>query len=207
MALAARAATPINNEIKLEYGIGQTFALKYVTAKPVFTKYPGGRAMFTAVDERKLFLNDEETSEFEHALADLGVQVADFIRVTKVRMPHGGGAAIRVERVPDAAEPDEPVSGRLDTPQTRTEALLEKSVEMARSKGPAAFSTPKPAPVSNPVTPRSAAMCAAMCAAVDSVIETQAYAARKGLGLTFGEESVRAIGLSIYSSDCKGGVR
>lgn len=48
-------------------------------------------------------------------------------------------------------------------------------------------------------------MCAAMMAAVDAVIETQAYAARKGLGLTFSEESVRAVGLSIYISSCKGG--
>jgi hypothetical protein len=48
-------------------------------------------------------------------------------------------------------------------------------------------------------------MMAAMCSAVDAILETQAYATRKGLGLTFSEESVRAIGLSIYITNCKGG--
>ena len=47
-------------------------------------------------------------------------------------------------------------------------------------------------------------MCSAMCSALDAALETQAYAQRKGLGLTFSEESVRAIGLSIYISACQG---
>ena len=50
-------------------------------------------------------------------------------------------------------------------------------------------------------------MCSSMCSAVDAVMETQAYAARKGLGLTFSEESVRAIGLSIYIAACREGGR
>lgn len=61
-------------------------------------------------------------------------------------------------------------------------------------------STPAPATL-NAAT---ACMCSSMCSAVDAVMETQAYAARKGLGLTFSEESVRAIGLSIYISACQG---
>jgi len=48
-------------------------------------------------------------------------------------------------------------------------------------------------------------MMAAMCSAVDAILETQAYATRRGLGLTFSEESVRAIGLSIYIDQCRNG--
>jgi len=51
------------------------------------------------------------------------------------------------------------------------------------------------------------AMCAAMCAALDAVMETEAYANRRSRGLTFSEESVRAIGLSIYIGNQRGGAR
>lgn len=65
---------------------------------------------------------------------------------------------------------------------------------------------PPPARASE-MTAATACMCSAMCSAVDAVLETQAYAARKHLGLTFSEESVRAIGLSIYISACQGARR
>jgi hypothetical protein len=81
---------------------------------------------------------------------------------------------------------------------------------------PAAPPSPPPPPVRQPVPPvtpeperrmssAAACMCSAMCAAVDAIIETQAYATRSGIGLTFSEESVRAIGLSIYIDQCRNG--
>jgi hypothetical protein len=79
---------------------------------------------------------------------------------------------------------------------------------------PPARDTPAPGPFRESVPPapptlNAATQCmmSAMCSAVDAALETQAYAQRKGLGLTFSEESIRAIGLSIYISACKGGAR
>ena len=201
--------------------------------------YPGGRVMFTAIDDRKLFLSDEDASEFEHALAEQGIGPADFMRVTKVEHGgRGGGFSIRVERIEDENDAREPEPRR----DARLEGQLEKSIEMARetrSSRPAGASSkssalpapaariPEAARVPIQAAPRSihsnttqektngnepaclpngptistsaVAMCAAMCAAVDAVLETQAYATRRGLGVTFSEESVRAIGLRFSS--------
>jgi hypothetical protein len=68
--------------------------------------------------------------------------------------------------------------------------------------------TPPPPPAPEQTRKLSGAascMMAAMCSAVDAIIETQAYATRRGIGLTFSEESVRAIGLSIYIDACRNG--
>ena len=234
MATATMPRT--GNEIKLEYGVAQKFALKYVTGKNCGeAKFPpfGPRVMFTAIDERKLWLGAEEASELEHALLDLAIQPADFIRVTKIKHPRGGGSSLRVERVSDADSadsgnhPDTRHPARMPAappPPSRIEAQLEKSVELARERGPAAFQrtpariSPDPAPA--PAVPSTnnsdhtataaifttdaAPMLAAMCAAVDAIVETQAYAQRRGLGVTFSEESVRAIGLSIYIGNQRG---
>jgi hypothetical protein len=234
-----------NADIKLEYGAPQVFALKFAEGKSVESRYPGGRVMFTALDERKLFLDDEDANDLERAMRDLGLGVADFMKVTKIRHARGGGHSIRVERVADPADGerdnapawvrDGGASGRdpdmrhpaVRMPaQTREEALLEKSVEMARERGAGAFQrtpsrvSPEPPPAPAAATNNSdhtagaaifttdaAPMLAAMCAAVDAIVETQAYAQRRGLGVTFSEESVRAIGLSIYIGNQRSGGR
>lgn len=236
-----------NADIKLEYGAPQTFALKFAEGKSVESRFPGGRVMFTAIDDRKLFLDDEDANDLERTMRELGIGVADFMKVTKIRHARGGGHSIRVERV---GEPDDnaPAWVRGDNPDThpdtrhavrkplqsreearaavptREEALLEKSIEMARERGAGAFQRtpsrvspePPPAPAQTATnngdhttgpaifTTDAAPMLAAMCAAVDAIVETQAYAQRRGLGVTFSEESVRAIGLSIYIGNQRG---
>ena len=150
--MGSAQARPYDNEIKL--GAPQVFALKFTTGKAVASRFPGGRAMFTAIDERKIFLNDEETSEFEHELLDKRIQPGEFICVSRVTHGRGGGHAIRVERVDEREEPGTlavPAASRPAPPApmwpprtsqpSREEALLEKSVEMARDRGPAAFVT------------------------------------------------------------------
>jgi hypothetical protein len=220
----ARPQLAGSNEIKLEYGVAQVFALKFINGKNLGdSKFPPflPRVLFTAIDDRKLFLDTEDAGEFEHALLDLRVQPADFISVTKIKHPRGGGHSIRVELVedePDTRAPEPPAArSRRDpapAPPSRIEAQLERSVELARTHGASAFRNPPPAPPPPPpAEPASAAlfagdaasMLAAMCAAVDAIVETQAYAQRRGLGVTFSEESVRAIGLSIYIGNQRAG--
>ena len=124
-------ANPGSDQIKLGPA-PHVFALKFAQGKDVISKFPGGRVMFTAVDERKLFLNDEDANEFEHALVDLQIQPAEFIRVSRITHGRGGGFAIRVERVED---PDAPA------PPSRLEAQLAASIPLARAHGAAAFVT------------------------------------------------------------------
>ena len=195
--------------------------------------------MFTAIDSRKLFVDGEDASDIERGMRELAIRPGeDFVRLTKVRHARGGGHSIRVERVEDAGDTDNAPAwvrerGNPDThPDTRhavrkpsrEEALLEKSVDMARERGAGAFQRtpsrvspePPPAPAQTATnngdhtagaaifTTDAAPMLAAMCAAVDAIVETQAYAQRRGLGVTFSEESVRAIGLSIYIGNQRG---
>jgi len=235
MATAINRA-PRLDEIKLETNIPQTFALKYSTGKAVGN---WGNTMFTAIDERRMFLNDEDTGEFEHALLDLRYQPGDFIRVTRVKhgTVRGGGFAIRVERVEDEDGPEEPArrvqrsvalsphkgGGQAAATPSRTEALLEKSVEMARNGEK--FRTREAAPISpesktastpchaqalpngSPaITPASAKLLSAYMTAVDTLIEAQGYAQRKGLMLSVTCEDVRCLAATIFI-DQKGGTR
>ena len=206
------------NEIKFEYGVAQKFALKYTTGKNCGeAKFPpfGPRVLFTALDDRRLWLGGEDASDFEHALVDLGIQPADFIRVTKIKHPRGGGHSIRVERADDANDADDAPAWVRDTGSdpdmrhavrmppsrevSREEALLEKSVELARERGAAAFHR-APARIS-PQTPKPAAahqLMGAFCAAIDACAAAQEYAVRKGLNVAFTSEDVRACAISIY---------
>lgn len=229
----ATATMPrVGDEIVLDYGAPQILAMKFCTGKNLGnSRYPPyqPRVLFTAVDSRKLFLDAEDGSEFEHALQDLGIRPGtDFIRVTKVKHPRGGGHSIRVERIEDEYVSDE------DGGDRKLIAQLEKSIDMNRERKPAAsapswqrnapaqvppavsatngrsngnISQVPPSSPARELPPAAAAMCSAMCAAVDAILETQAYATRRGLGVTFSEESVRAIGLSIYIGNQRGGGR
>jgi hypothetical protein len=202
MATAINRA-PRLDEIKLQTNIPQTFALKYRDGKEVGS---WGNVMFTAVDGRRLFLNTEDANEFEHALTDLEYKPAEVIRVTRVKhgKARGGGFSIRVERVDelDRVEPSRAVSSRINPsrdarsapPQTETETLLERSIELAR----------KTESEQQHVTAAHAKLLAALMTAVDVAVESESYAEKRGFRLSFGEESIRCMGLSIYIGDCKG---
>ena len=210
--MAASATVPRTEAIRLEYGMPEALTIKFVTGKNIGnSKNPPFlmRVMFSFL-EGPLFLDAEDGSALEMRLRDLRVGAGDQVVLTKIRLARGAGSVIRCERAQsDAAEPVAAPPAPRQAPPSPIAALLEKSVDIARSQGAGAFITPplpaEPFSERQIVTPRSAAMCAAMCAAVDSVMDTQAYAARKGLGLTFSEESVRAIGLTIFIQQSKEG--
>lgn len=212
MGAAYAASRDIGSEIKFEYGQAIKLCLKFNTGREVPGR-GGPRYMYTTVDSRRFFLDLEDSSDVEHALIDLRIKAGeDFVRITKIRHPRGGGHTFRVERVDDADEPGTMSIPKLPPRQSpppanpsSLEAKLEQSVQVAREYGPQAFVTQPPAAPGVVITPACADMVAAMCAAVDAVIETQAYATRRGLGVTFSEESVRAIGLSIYIGSQRAG--
>jgi hypothetical protein len=221
MATPANGPRAVSNDITLEYGIAQTFALRFITGKNVPSRYPGGRVMFSAIDERKLFLSDEDGSDFERALRELGVQPADFIRVTKVRMPRGGGHSLRVELVPDEASAPvsmtapAPAAGRLP-PQVSTRSTqhetrstlerdLEASLQQRRQPRP-----PAPAEAidraATGITATTAQLCAAFMVAIDAMNEARKYSQRSGFGdIVFNSEDLRAVALSVYIGQQRGG--
>jgi hypothetical protein len=205
--------TPASDLIKFTLDVPQIFCPKFVEGKSVHSNYEEGRQMFTAVDGRKVFVNDDEARTLVEGMRYHQIRPGeDFVRVTK-RKTRGGAQFLQVERAED--DPDE--SGTLPVPAPppprapRTpaaakpayggslEAKLTDSVRIAREHGAAAFITPKQdEPQRIELTPAAVAITAALCAAVDAALEAQAYAVRRGLELRFTEESIRCIGATIF---------
>lgn len=197
------------DQITLEYGKAEVFALRFTSGKSVPSKYPGGRVMFSSVDRGALFLNDEDAGDLEISLRKLGVEPGDLIRVMKVKMPHGGGHALRVERVSDAAEPPPTSRAQFAEPPSRMESLLEKSIEMARGRTayeheprftePVQRSATPVAPVTaKPLTATHAKFLSAYMVAIDIIAEARVYLGRTDLPVdvvTFGD--IRALAATI----------
>lgn len=136
-------ATAIDNrlartstEIKLDPGVPQVFALKYVTGKNLGnSQYPPfmPRVLFTAVDNRKLWMDAEEASAFELRLRELRVQPADFIRVLRVRR----GGEIHVE-LAEESKLERELMQSLDAGDERKRAARATTSTPRRAPGAAA---------------------------------------------------------------------
>jgi|HubBroStandDraft_2_1064218.scaffolds.fasta_scaffold228717_3 hypothetical protein len=198
--------------IKLEYGVPAVFALRFVTGKEVRSNYPGGRYMFSSTDRGPLFLDGEDASDFQRMLGELGVVSGELIRVTKIKMAHGGGHALRVAKVSDADE----------GPDKMLVAQLEKSIEVAQREknqrvsqngaGPVATGptsritdsiSPNPTPAALPlqaaaISPAAGKLAGALKAAIDACVEARFYAERLGMKLDFNEEDVRCLAITSY---------
>jgi hypothetical protein len=204
-----------SDQIKLEYGVPQIACFKWLEGKSVPSQF-GERAMFTAIDSRKLFVDGEDASDIERGMRELAIRPGeDFVRLTKIRHARGGGHSIRVERVEDTGDTREPAWVRDAAPAprqpTREEALLEKSLELARERGAAAFQrtpsriSPDPAPA--PAVPstnngdhsvRAHQLKGSFLAAIDAIAEAQKYADAQGLKVTFTSDDVRAAAISVF---------
>jgi hypothetical protein len=223
--MATAIAPRGGDEIKLEYGVPQVVAFRFVTGKNVAGNY-GPRVLFTSVDERKLWLDAEDGSDLERGLRDLGVGPADFVRITKIRGVHGGGHSLRVERHGDAADAHGNAPGISDIERqlAASIAALEAAKREREKAAAAPISAPAATPIqkeeknpgvqpgvqqsNGPITQTTARMCAAFCVAIDAMHEARAYAARQGFGaINFTSEDLRAVALTAFIQDAKGGAR
>lgn len=199
--------------IKLDYGVPVIFAPRFIEGKSVPSNF-GERAMFSGIDSRKLFLDAEDASDLERAMRELRIRAGeDFVRLTKIKHPRGGGHSIRVERVEDKSDAGTLSTQRLSPPgptpisagaalQSREEQLLEKSIELAQTRGAAAFITPRPGPDTTTPQPKvshlTATLTGCFVSAIDAVAEAQRYAKTRDVGLTFTSEDVRAVAISAF---------
>ncbi len=208
--------------LKFEAGKPEILALKFDAGKLVEGKF-GDQFQYSTVDGRVFWLDHEPAHDIEDQIRRLGIRTGEEFRLGKQKTSHGS-CRWTVERVAglgngysDARPARDAASAYRHAPAA---AVGETTPREAQSRnGNHATPPAPPAPTwdelnapAPPAPERSASlatstacMASAMCSAVDAAIETQAYATRKGLGLTFSEESIRCIGLSIYISACKGG--
>lgn len=188
--------------------VPQIVAIAAIPGRLVPSEFGPSEVLFSLVDGRPWYVPQVIADE----IYAIGVRPRQQIEVTAVgKKKTEVQIAIVQERLPQRARE------RDYTPE------LEQSLRNVNGPEPywADTSSPIPAqtatattgtPNGNPPPPSkttaaAACMMASMCSAVDAIIEVQAYATRKGIGLTFSEESVRAIGLSIYIDACRHGVR
>lgn len=222
--MATAISGPRGGELKLQYGRPEVVAFKFLQGRNFDGTY-GMRALFTLADDRKLWVDAEDASDIERAFQAQGVRVGDPVRLTKVKMAHGGGHAIRAEKVIETddapawvyeyeeappAAPAPPTRARRST-QRDYAADLEQSVALARTHGAAAFQRP-PSRIA-PDTPPAAAPAStdtgnhsgfafqlkpAFLSAIDAIAEAQRYADAQGLKVTFTSEDVRAAAISVF---------
>jgi hypothetical protein len=210
--------------IKFKAGVPVPVALKFDTGKNCDGKF-GPQVQYTTVDDGIFWLDPEPASDVEREMKRLGIRAGEFFRLTKTKTSHGGHRFV-VERAGDAGghnvpQPQKPVGREyvatgpapaMTDEQSRefwgtpshTEALLEKSIDMARDRGPAAFTSSEPP---QRITAQSTKLMACFMQAIDAVTEAQAYCGRKGLGITFTSEDVRSTAIACWISACKEGGR
>lgn len=246
--MASPARSLSDNTIKLEYGVSETLCFRFIEGKNLGkSEFPpfAIRVRFSTQDDRSLFLDAEDASDLERGLRNAGVdpRQGDFVRVTKIRHPRGGGHSIRVERVEDEAdqsgssrvEPGRDGSSRRETyhappsppspqsrrgpsrqedsrrqqprPQSQMEAKLEKSIDLAREHGPAAFHAPKPSQANPEADPRQDAppFLAMYKSAIDTLIAARAYAQSKGMAIEIRCEDVRCLAATLIIGANGGG--
>jgi hypothetical protein len=179
----ATATMPRAGELKLEYGQAEIIAVKFIEGRSYAGSF-GPRVMFTLTDERKLWLDAEDGSDLERSLRELGIAAGEEFRLTKIRQPRGGGHSLRVE----AIEVQPPAWVTEPQPRQALQPVPQQQPERA-------------------FTESAAKMAGAFMSAVDAMSEAQAYANRRGVPVSFTSEDLRAVALSIYIGEQRGGAR
>jgi hypothetical protein len=170
--------------IKFQAGLPEVVALKFDDGVEAQGRF-GPQMSFTTTDDRMFYVDLKPANDMMASLRHYGIERGTPFKLTKIT---AGNWKV------------EPYQS--DTNGHRAPAAPPPVAPPAPPSPPAATAA---GGAPSGLKSDAACMMAAMCSAVDAILETQAYATRKGLGLTFSEESVRAIGLSIYISNCKGG--
>lgn len=180
--------------IKFDAGKAELIALKFDAGKNCVGRF-GPQVQFTTTDERIFWLDTDPANDVEGEIRKLGIRTGQEFWLTKVKTSHGGFRWV-VERTPDARRD----AGGHNVPERSA------GYNAPPAPPPPPVYTPAP-PVPNPITPASAKLMAAYMSAIDTLVEAQAYAARKGLAIAFNGEDVRSTAISCYISACKEGGR
>jgi hypothetical protein len=179
-----------------------------------------------------LYLDPELASNIETQMHDLAIVPGEKIRVTRMRKP-STGFGWEVERIEPTleqqlvksleacnghcavgAEPAETAgsgpatdlwagdvsAGDTAGERAAPETSVSKGAAKEETQHPAASSAPRPS-----IPPGTARLMACFMQAIDAVAEAQTYCCRKGLGITFTSEDVRATAISCWISCTRDG--
>jgi hypothetical protein len=181
-------------------------ALRFTNAKSVKGAF-GRQAMFTT-SRGALYLDPEPASDIETQVRDLAIAPGEMIRVMRMRKPDGGDGW-EVQRVEATLEEqlvksleaqgrDRQAAGA-ESPETASAVSENKAaaanLTAAQDDSQQHSGNPPAVPV---IAAGTLKLMACFMQAIDAVTEAQVYCARKGLGITFTSEDVRATAISCY---------
>jgi len=172
-----------------DYGVPRTLGFK-APGKNVPSKVGDPQVCFATIAGDSVYLDEAPAGDIEREMRSLGIAYGEEFRLTRAKTSHGGSRFV-VERVTGRD------SGGHNVPQ-RSDAYEEP---MQRSAPPQVAQV---ATVQT-ITPASAKLMACFMQSIDAIAEAQAYATRKGLGITFSSEDIRATAISCWISACKDG--
>jgi hypothetical protein len=146
----------------------------------------GTQVRFSTTAGDSLYLDPDPANDIETSMRSLGIAYGEEFRLARAKTSHGGSRFV-IERIAGRDAGGHNVPARSDA--------YEEPVQ--RSAAPVATVA------AQSITATSMKFCAAMMTMVDAMRETKTYALRCGLDLT--TEDLRAMVISAYITDCKGG--
>ncbi|MEP6539677.1 MAG: hypothetical protein ABJF23_30370 [Bryobacteraceae bacterium] len=182
--------------IKFETNMPQVLALAFAEGKPVESQFTGAQVMFSTVDGRRMYLAPFVAEKiraagiaaripFEICKKQVGRSIEWQVRT------HNAAAGAVSEATPTAA-------------QVRSSNQTVPKEYNDDGRHDQAMAAPIPAAAAQ-LTQTGTKLMGALAAAVDAVMEAEIYCARHGREIRFTSEDVRALAITVYISDCKGG--
>jgi hypothetical protein len=188
--------------IKFETNMPQVLALAFTDGKPVESQFTGSQVMFSTVDGRRMYLAPFVAEKIRAA----GIAARMPFEICKRQVgraiewqvkTHNAAAGAVSEATPTAAQVrsiNQTVPKEYNGNGYRDEATPNAAAGARGNNAPAV-----------PLSRGGTKLMGALAAAVQAVLETEAYCARQGRDFSFTSEDVRALAITVYISDCKGG--
>lgn len=191
-------------KLKLRVGVPAIIALQNTTGKIKESSIPNAPSdvMFTLCDGRVAFLPMNVADRIRQA----GIQAGQSFEILKASMYD-----FRLKKIGagSAAETAPPAIAQTTTSAAQS-ATPRNGNGNAPPPPPLPARPPAAAPPSLPAAPTPTAtnqLMGCFMQAIDAIQEAQLYANRKGLGITFSSEDVRATAISCWIGCNKGGAR
>ena len=205
-------------------------SLKYTSFRHVAGAFGPQAMLKTSLGT--LYLDPEPASNLETQMRDLAITPGEKIRMTRIRKPRGYDWEVqRIEPAPEEQLAKSPEAregnGHCNIPDefpaassglAETEAAENTEGNLTELPPPEADATqdsrtqddsqpPARPPAAPSIPPGTLKLMACFMQAIDAVAEAQTYCGRKGLGVTFTSEDIRATAISCWISCRDGGAR
>jgi hypothetical protein len=183
--------------LKLQVNKPAMIALAFAKGKPVQSALTGETdIMFSTVDGHRIFLPPSAAEQIYEA----GIPARKPFQIIK-RGPQTYEILSHNGSYPVAASSRDAAAGTAASTAASTAATI-SSPHHTNGNG---HGNPPADPKPETATPEVRRLMAALGAAIDAVAEAQDYAKRRGLGMTFSEESVRCLAITVYITISKEG--